>query len=57
MKTPSAGSRYASLVVTAYSAFATLATGVFVLIFLTSIVAPAVIAPWNMLAGPAITTP
>ena len=57
MKIPSAGSRHASLVLTAYFAFAMLATGVFVLIFLTSIVAPAVIAPWNALAGPMITTP
>ena len=57
MKIPSAGSQYASLVVTAYFAFAMLVTGVFVLTLLMNIAAPAVIDPWNMLAGPAITTP
>ena len=57
MKIPSVGSQYASFVHTAYFAFAMLATGVFVLTLLMNIVAPAVIDPWNMLAGPTITMP
>ena len=57
MKIPSAGAQYASLVVTAYFAFATLATGVFVLTLLMDIAAPAVIDLWNMLAGLTITMP